>query len=101
MEITKRNPQAGHVWLAALAGVGAGMLGGVLLAPTGGAATRQNLKGLAHKYAGLASAQQQQASHHLAERATRLGLAYKSLKSDGRGHLQQWGLLPEDPCRPY
>ncbi|MFD1469488.1 YtxH domain-containing protein [Hymenobacter caeli] len=95
------NARAGHVLLAALAGVGAGVLGGVLLAPTGGAATRQNLKDLAHKYVGLASEQQQEASHHLAERATRLGCAYKDLKSSCLGYLQRWGLLPEAPRRPY
>ncbi|MDJ0367785.1 hypothetical protein QMK33_21780 [Hymenobacter sp. H14-R3] len=101
METFKKNTQAGHVVLAALAGAGAGVLGGVLLAPTTGAATRQNLKGMAQKYAGLASEQQQEATHHLAERATRLGVACKNLVNNGLGHLQQWGLLPETSSRPY
>ncbi|WP_223650581.1 hypothetical protein [Hymenobacter psoromatis] len=101
MEIIKENTQTGHVLLAVLAGVGAGVLGGILLAPTAGAATRQSLKGLAHKYAGLASEQRQEAGHHLAERATRLRFATKDLVSDCRGYLQQWGLLPAAPDRPY
>jgi hypothetical protein len=97
MEITQKTPPTGRVLFAALAGVGAGVLGGLLLVP----ATRQNLRGLAHKYAGLASEQQQEASHHLAQRAAVLGLAYKNLKNNGLNYLQQWGLLPQKPDRPY
>jgi|GEM_PF-3425756 len=97
MEITKKGPQTGHLLLAALAGVGAGVLGGVLLVP----ATRQNLRGLVHKYAGLASEQQQQASHHLAKRAAVVGSTYENLKDNCLNYLQQWGLLPKKPDRPY
>ncbi|AMR25571.1 hypothetical protein A0257_23065 (plasmid) [Hymenobacter psoromatis] len=101
MEITKKDTQTGHVLLAVLAGLGAGVLGGVLLAPTAGAAMRQNLRGLAHKYVGLASEQQQEVSHHLDERATKLKFASKNLINNCLGHLQQWGLLPKAPRGPY
>ncbi|OGX81912.1 YtxH domain-containing protein [Hymenobacter coccineus] len=101
MEITKKNTQIGHVLLAALAGVGAGVLGGVLLAPTAGAATRQSLKDLTHKYGRLASEQRQEADHHLAQRATKLRGASRGLANDCLSHFQQWGLLPEVTSRPY
>jgi hypothetical protein len=97
MEITSKTFRTGHVVLAALAGIGAGVLGGLLLVP----ATRQNLRGLAHKYAGLASEQQQEASHLLTQQAAVVGLAYKNLKDNGLNYLQQWGLLPQKPDRPY
>ena len=60
--------------LATLAGAGAGILAGVLLAPAAGAALRQNLRGMAHKYALLTSEQRQQLKHRLAQRAATLGL---------------------------
>lgn len=80
MEITPKTPRTGHVLLAALAGV----LGGLLLVP----ATRRNLRGLAHKYGGLASEQQQEASHHLAQQTVVVGLVYKNLKNNGLNYLQ-------------
>lgn len=42
----------GKILLAALAGAGAGIIAGMLLAPDKGSATRENWRGLATKYSG-------------------------------------------------
>lgn len=46
---TAQKSRTGKVIIAALAGAGAGLLAGVLLAPENGATTRKSLKGLARK----------------------------------------------------
>ena len=43
---------SGKILLAALAGAGAGIIAGMLLAPEKGSATRENLMGAASKYSG-------------------------------------------------
>ena len=58
----QEDNNAGKVLLAALAGAGAGIIAGMLLAPDKGSATRENWKGLATKYSG-----------ELGEKATKLG----------------------------
>lgn len=101
MKTNPKNPAATLVLLAALAGAGAGVLAGMLAAPIAGAALRQNLRGLAHKYVLLASEQRQQLDHHLAQRARTLGLAYKDLARNCQSYLTHWGLLPKNPRLPY
>ncbi|WBA40363.1 YtxH domain-containing protein [Hymenobacter canadensis] len=101
MENTQRTHQPHPVLLAALVGAGAGMLAGVLLAPGSGTALRQNVQKSAHKYALLASEQEQEVHHHLMQHAHKLERAYKNLISSCHDHLQLWGLLTQDPRRPY
>ena len=101
MKNNQKNTSAAPVLYAALAGAGAGILAGVLVAPIAGAALRQNLHGTAHKYTLLANEQQQQLSHHLAQRARTLGLAYKDLSRNCQGYLMQWGLVPKNARLPY
>jgi gas vesicle protein len=101
MKTDERNTPAAPVLLAMLAGAGAGMLAGVLLAPMAGPALRQNIHGMAHKYALLASEQQQQLNHHLALRAGKLGVAYKDLACNCQGQLMRWGLLTPPARLPY
>ena len=101
MKTNHKIPSATPVLLAALAGAGAGVLAGMLAAPIAGAALRHNLRGLAHKYVLLATEQRQQLDHHLAQRASTLGLAYKNLSRNCQGYLMEWGLLPPNPRLPY
>ena len=101
MKTNQKTLAATPVLLAVLAGAGAGVLTGMLAAPIAGAVLRQNLQGIAHKYTMLASEQRQQLNHHLAQRATTLGLAYKDLARNCQDYLMQWGLLPKNPRLPY
>lgn len=101
MKTDEQNISAAPVLFAALAGAGAGMLAGVLLAPMAGPALRQSLQGMAHKYALLASEQQQQLNHQIAQRASKLGLAYKYLARNYQGQLMRWGLLAPPARLPY
>ena len=101
MKTTARNTSATPVVLAALAGAGAGILTGVLLAPIAGPALRQNLQKLGHKYSLLAGEQQQQLRHHLAQRASKLGVVYKDLSRNYQGYLLRWGLVAPPARLPY
>ena len=101
MKTNQKNTPGMPVLLAALAGAGAGVVAGMLLAPIAGAGLRQNLHGMVHKYVRLASEQQQQLNHHLAQRARTLGLAYKDLSRNCQGYLMQWDLLPKNRRLPY
>ena len=62
MSYHEDDNNAGKILLAALAGAGAGIIAGMLLAPDKGSATRENIKGLATKYSG-----------QLGEQATKIG----------------------------
>jgi gas vesicle protein len=101
MKTSATTTPAAPVLLAVLAGAGAGLLAGVLLAPATGASLRQSLRSMGHKYALLTSEQQQELNHHLAQRATAFGKRYRHLTLNLQAHLQQWGLLRADPRRPY
>ena len=52
MSYHEEDNNSGKILLAALAGAGAGIIAGMLLAPDKGTATRENLKGVASKYSG-------------------------------------------------
>ena len=62
MSYHEEDNNAGKILLAALAGAGAGIIAGILLAPDKGSATRENWKGAATKYSG-----------QLGEQATKIG----------------------------
>jgi uncharacterized protein YjbJ (UPF0337 family) len=52
MSYHEEDNNAGKILIAALAGAGAGILAGILLAPDTGSATRENWKGAAKQYGG-------------------------------------------------
>jgi uncharacterized protein YjbJ (UPF0337 family) len=52
MSYYEEDNNSGKILLAALAGAGAGIIAGMLLAPDKGSATRENWKGVASKYSG-------------------------------------------------
>lgn len=66
---------SGKILLAALAGAGAGIIAGMLLAPDKGSATRESWKGVATKYSG-----------QLSEQAGRLGA---DLESKFKGYVEK------------
>lgn len=101
MENSPKSNPSHPILLAALVGAGAGMLTGVLLASGPGAVLRRNVRKSAHKYALLASEQEQILHHHLTQQTTRLEAAGTHLMRDCHSYLQLWGLLPQDPRRPY
>jgi uncharacterized protein YjbJ (UPF0337 family) len=75
MSYHEEDNNAGKILLAALAGAGAGIIAGMLLAPDKGSATRENWKGVASKYSGS-----------LGEQASRLGA---DLESKFKGYVEK------------
>lgn len=69
------DSNAGKILIAALAGAGAGIIAGILLAPDKGSATRENWKGIASKYSG-----------QLGEQATKLGA---DLETKFKGYVEK------------
>ncbi len=72
---------AGKILLAAIAGAGAGIIAGMLLAPDKGSATRENWKGAATKYSG-----------QLGEQASKLGTDLEAKFKEYAGKLEDLGL---------
>ena len=81
MSYQEEDNNAGKILLAALAGAGAGIIAGMLLAPDKGAATRENWKGAATKYSG-----------QLSEQATKLGSDLEAKFKEYSGKLEDLGL---------
>ena len=77
----QEDNNAGKILLAALAGAGAGIIAGMLLAPDKGSATRENWKGLATKYSG-----------QLGEQASKLGTDLEGKFKEYAGKLEDLGL---------
>ena len=75
MSYHEEDNNAGKILLAALAGAGAGIIAGMLLAPDKGSATRENWKGVASKYSG-----------QLGEQASKLGA---DLETKFKGYLEK------------
>ncbi|GAA4370701.1 hypothetical protein GCM10023185_45410 [Hymenobacter saemangeumensis] len=75
MSYYEEDNNAGKILLAALAGAGAGIIAGMLLAPDKGSATRENWKGIATKYSG-----------QLGEQASRLGA---DLETRFKGYVEK------------
>ena len=81
MSYQEEDNNAGKILLAALAGAGAGIIAGMLLAPDKGAATRENWKGVASKYSG-----------QLGEQASKLGTDLEAKFKEYAGKLEDLGL---------
>ncbi|MBD2766335.1 CsbD family protein [Hymenobacter sp. BT664] len=81
MSYQEEDNNAGKILLAALAGAGAGIIAGMLLAPDKGAATRENWKGVAAKYSG-----------QLGEQASKLGTDLEAKFKEYAGKLEDLGL---------
>jgi uncharacterized protein YjbJ (UPF0337 family) len=81
MSYQEEDNNAGKILLAALAGAGAGIIAGMLLAPDKGVATRENWKGVATKYSG-----------QLGEQATKLGSDLEAKFKEYAGKLEDLGL---------
>ena len=81
MSYQEEDNNAGKILLAALAGAGAGIIAGMLLAPDKGTATRENWKGAATKYSG-----------QLSEQATKLGSDLEAKFKEYSGKLEDLGL---------
>ena len=81
MSYQEEDNNAGKILLAALAGAGAGIIAGMLLAPDKGSATRENWKGAATKYSG-----------QLGEQATRLSSDLEAKFKEYSGKLEDLGL---------
>jgi uncharacterized protein YjbJ (UPF0337 family) len=81
MSYQEEDNNAGKILLAALAGAGAGIIAGMLLAPDKGTATRENWKGVATKYSG-----------QLGEQATKLGSDLEAKFKEYAGKLEDLGL---------
>lgn len=71
----KEDNNAGKILIAALAGAGAGIIAGMLLAPDKGSATLESWKGAATKYSG-----------QLGEQASKLG---SDLESKFKGYVEK------------
>lgn len=81
MSYHEEDNNAGKILLAALAGAGAGIIAGMLLAPDKGTATRENWKGMASKYSGS-----------LGEQASKLGSDLEAKFKEYAGKLEDLGL---------
>ena len=81
MSYQEEDNNAGKILLAALAGAGAGIIAGILLAPEKGTATRENWKGAASKYSG-----------QLGEQATKLGSDLEAKFKEYAGKLEDLGV---------
>ena len=81
MSYHEEDNNAGKILLAALAGAGAGIIAGMLLAPDKGTATRENWKGVASKYSG-----------QLGEQATKIGSDLEAKFKEYAGKLEDLGL---------
>ena len=81
MSYHEEENNAGKVLLAALAGAGAGIIAGMLLAPDKGSATRENWKGVATKYSG-----------QLGEQASKLGSDLEAKFKEYAGKLEDLGI---------
>ena len=81
MSYYEEDNNAGKILLAALAGAGAGIIAGILLAPDKGSATRENWKGAATKYSG-----------QLGEQATKLGSDLEAKFKEYAGKLEDLGV---------
>ena len=81
MSYQEEDNNAGKILLAVLAGAGAGIIAGMLLAPDKGSATRENWKGAATKYSG-----------QLGEQATKLGSDLEAKFKEYSGKLEDLGL---------
>lgn len=77
----QEDNNAGKILLAALAGAGAGIIAGMLLAPDKGTATRENWKGVASKYSG-----------QLGDQASKLGTDLEAKFKEYAGKLEDLGL---------
>ena len=71
----KEDNNAGKILIAAIAGAGAGIIAGMLLAPDKGSNTLENWKGAANKYSG-----------QLGEQASKLG---SDLESKFKGYVEK------------
>ena len=81
MSYQEEDTNAGKILLAVLAGAGAGIIAGILLAPEKGTATRENWKGAASKYSG-----------QLGEQATKLGSDLEAKFKEYAGKLEDLGV---------
>ena len=81
MSYHEEDNNAGKILLAALAGAGAGIIAGMLLAPDKGSATRENWKGAATKYSG-----------QLGDQATKIGSDLEAKFKEYAGKLEDLGL---------
>ena len=81
MSYHEEENNAGKVLLAALAGAGAGIIAGMLLAPDKGSATCENWKGVATKYSG-----------QLGEQASKLGSDLEAKFKEYAGKLEDLGI---------
>ena len=81
MSYQEEDNNAGKILLAALAGAGAGIIAGMLLAPEKGTATRENWKGVASKYSG-----------QLGEQASKLGTDLEAKFQEYAGKLEDLGV---------
>lgn len=77
----KEDNNSGKILLAALAGAGAGVIAGMLLAPDKGSATLESWKGAATKYSGS-----------LGEQASKLGADLEAKFKEYAGKLEDMGL---------
>jgi uncharacterized protein YjbJ (UPF0337 family) len=81
MSYQQEDNNAGKILLAALAGAGAGIIAGMLLAPDKGSATLENWRGVATKYSG-----------QLGEQASRLGSDLEARFKEYAGKLEDLGV---------
>ena len=81
MSYHEEDNNAGKILLAALAGAGAGIIAGMLMAPDKGSATRENWKGVASKYSG-----------QLGEQATKIGSDLEAKFKEYAGKLEDLGI---------
>ena len=81
MSYQEEDNNAGKILLAVLAGAGAGIIAGILLAPEKGTATRENWKGAASKYSG-----------QLGEQATKLGSDLEAKFKEYASKLEDLGV---------
>lgn len=81
MPYYEEENNSGKILLAALAGAGAGIIAGMLLAPDKGSATLENWKGAAAKYSGS-----------LGEQASKLGSDLEAKFKEYSGKLEEMGL---------
>jgi len=81
MSYHEEDNNAGKILLAALAGAGAGIIAGMLLAPDKGSATRENWKGAATRYSG-----------QLGEQASKIGSDLEAKFKEYAGKLEDLGV---------
>lgn len=81
MSYHEEDNNSGKILLAALAGAGAGIIAGMLLAPDKGSATLESWKGTASKYSGS-----------LGEQASKIGTDLEAKFKEYAGKLEDMGL---------